>query len=42
MCSSLGVRDQVTKKIEKIMVLYILIFKFLERGWENKRFLTDC
>jgi hypothetical protein len=39
-CSSISVRDQVScpyKAISRIMVLYILIFKFLGRGWEEKK-----
>jgi len=37
--SSLDVRDQVSHphKTSKIMVFYILIFKFLERRWEDRR-----
>jgi len=27
-----------TKTTGKITVLYILMFKFLDMGWENKRF----
>jgi hypothetical protein len=40
LCSSLGVRDQVShpyKTTDKIMILYILIFKFLERRQKDKR-----
>jgi hypothetical protein len=40
LCSSLSVRDQVShpyKITGKIMVMYILIFKVLERRQEDKR-----
>jgi len=43
-CSSRSVRDQVSspyKTTSEIMVLYILIFKFLERKREEKRFGTE-
>jgi hypothetical protein len=41
LCSSLRVRDQVAhpyRKTGTIVVLHILIFKFLERRQEDKRF----
>jgi hypothetical protein len=44
LCSSLGVTNQVSqpyKKIGKIMVLNILIFKFLDRRCEDKRLRTE-
>jgi hypothetical protein len=43
--SSLNVRDQVWhlyKTTYKITVLYILIFVFLDRRMEDKRFFTKC
>jgi hypothetical protein len=39
LCSSLSVRDQVShryKVICNVMILYILIFKLLERTWKKK------
>jgi hypothetical protein len=38
-CSSLNVRDQIShpyRTISKIIVLYILIFKYLDSIWEDK------
>jgi hypothetical protein len=44
LCSSLNVRDQVLhayRNIGKIIVLYILIFIFLDSGQEDKKFRTE-
>jgi hypothetical protein len=43
LCSSLNVRDKVSlpyRTTVKIVVLYILIFMFLDSRWENKIFWT--
>jgi len=43
LCSSISMKDQVShlyKTTDKIMVLYILIFKCLERRQEDKRLWT--
>ena len=45
LCSYLNVRDQVsqlTKKTDKIILLYILIFIFCDSQLEDKRFRTEC
>jgi len=42
--SSRNVNDQVSRPYEttdKIIVLYILIFKFLDSNLEDKRFCTE-
>jgi hypothetical protein len=44
LCSSLSVRDQVSHSYRiagKIVVSCILIFKFLDSRWEDKRFWTE-
>jgi len=43
--SSRNVNDQVShpyKTIGKIIVIYILIFKFMDSNLEDKRFCTEC
>src|SRR5215510_11904288 len=44
LCSSLNVSDQVShpyKTTGRIIVLYILIFKFFDSNLEDKRFCTE-
>ena len=44
LCSSVNVRDQVLhthKARRKIIILYILIFIFLDSQWGDKRFWND-
>jgi hypothetical protein len=40
LCSSLNVRDQVSHPY-RIMVLYILTFRFLDSSWDDKRLWTE-
>jgi hypothetical protein len=44
LCSSLNVRDQVShpyRTTAKIIFLYILMFKFFDSRWEDRRLWTE-